>query len=93
MKFVAISALLFMFAPAVTAQTSNASQVDKQAQSAQADPKDRMICRRIEITGSLVKRGKVCKSAKEWDRITQRGNESARTVIESGSICSGCRGN
>lgn len=53
------------------------------------DASSRMVCRRVEVTGSLVKRGKVCKSAKEWGKIINNGNDAARAVLESGQSCAG----
>ena len=49
----------------------------------------RVVCRRVEVTGSLIKRGKVCKPAAEWSRIMDRGNDTARSVVESGMACAG----
>ncbi len=93
MKFVAMTACLFLLAPALAAQTPDAKSAEKTAPAAKTAPKDRIVCRSVEVTGSLVKRGKVCKTAGEWNAITRNGNENARAVVDSGLICSGCRGN
>jgi hypothetical protein len=37
------------------------------------------------VTGSLVKKGKVCKTAAEWRRITESGNDNARSLVENGT--------
>jgi hypothetical protein len=46
-------------------------------------------CRKILITGSLVKKLKVCKTAAEWRRIDDNGNRAARALAGSGEACSG----
>jgi hypothetical protein len=46
-------------------------------------------CRKIAITGSLVKKPKVCKTAAEWRRIDDNGNRTARALAGSGEVCSG----
>lgn len=53
-------------------------------------------CRTISVTGSLAKRGRVCRTAREWTRLQEDGNEHARKTWEGGMICGGgpeCRGN
>ncbi len=51
-------------------------------------------CRRIEVTGSLIRRERVCKTLAEWRRLAERGNDLARDVVGGGAVCSGgaCRG-
>lgn len=53
-------------------------------------------CRTVSVTGSLVKRGRVCRTNHEWTRLQEDGNEHARKTWEGGMICGGgpeCRGN
>ncbi|MBA4306339.1 MAG: hypothetical protein C0429_06335 [Sphingopyxis sp.] len=68
---------------------------DDATQTTAANDPDLVIkCRKIEVTGSLVKKGKVCKTVAEWKRIQANGNRTARAIAESGNICSGgCCGN
>lgn len=54
-----------------------------------SDPDQAIKCRRVEVTGSLVKKGKVCKTVAEWKRIVDNGNRTARAIQDSGKICSG----
>lgn len=56
---------------------------------AAADPDQAIKCRKVEVTGSLVKKGKVCKTIAEWKEIQANGNRTARLIAESGNICSG----
>jgi hypothetical protein len=37
------------------------------------------------VTGSLVKKGKVCKTLAEWRRIIEAGNENGRRLVEDGT--------
>ena len=70
------------------------SKEDANETTAANDPDLVIKCRKIEVTGSLVKKGKVCKSVAEWKRIQANGNRTARAIAESGNICSGgCCGN
>lgn len=59
-----------------------------------SDPNQAVKCRMVEVTGSLVKKGKVCRTIAEWKRILGNGNRTARAIVESGNICAGgCCGN
>ena len=59
-----------------------------QAPSAQpaADTKSdpEMVCRRIAVTGSLVRKERVCKTQGEWRRLADRGNAVAREIVDWG---------
>ena len=50
-----------------------------------SDPDQAIKCRKVEVTGSLVKKGKVCKTLAEWKRIIDNGNRVARAVWEQGA--------
>lgn len=50
---------------------------------AETTPDDQQIkCRKVAVTGSLVKKGKVCKTVAEWDRLRENGNQRARDIVE-----------
>jgi hypothetical protein len=53
------------------------------------DPDQAIKCRKVEVTGSLVKKGRVCKTIAEWKKIQADGNRTARMIGETGGICSG----
>jgi hypothetical protein len=53
------------------------------------DPDQRVRCRSIQATGSLVRRERVCRTVAEWRRISQSGNDRARDVVGTGTVCSG----
>jgi hypothetical protein len=59
------------------------------AKPAAADPDQAIKCRKVEVTGSLVKKGRVCKTIAEWKQIQANGNRTARAIAESGNICAG----
>lgn len=58
------------------AATTSAEPVDPN------DPNQRVRCRLVEVTGSLVKRGRVCRTVAEWRRITENGNYNARKMVD-----------
>ena len=39
-------------------------------------------CRTVSVTGSLVKRGRVCRTATEWAKLQEDGNEQARAITD-----------
>ena len=47
-----------------------------------SDP-DYIRCRRIEQTGSLVRKLRVCNTNSEWKRIVDKGNQDARDSMET----------
>ena len=54
-----------------------------------ADPNQKIKCRVVEVTGSLVKRGKVCKTVAEWRAIMENGSYLARKMVEDGTTRAG----
>lgn len=62
----------------------------------QEDPDQKIRCKKVAVTGSLIRKQKVCKTIAEWRQITESGNRNGREIIESGQSCSGgpiCSGN
>ncbi len=39
-------------------------------------------CRSIEVTGSLAKKGRVCRTISEWRQLQDDGNEHARAIVD-----------
>jgi hypothetical protein len=54
-----------------------------------ADPNQAIRCRRVDVTGSLVKKGKVCKTVAQWRAIMENNNTLARKMVEDGTTRSG----
>lgn len=46
-------------------------------------PANEEVCRRIPVTGSLVRKEKVCHTRAEWYRLAENGNGVARAVVET----------
>ena len=61
------------------------SEAAKADTTAAEDPDQQIKCRKVEKTGSLVTKGKVCKTRAEWKRIIDDGNRTARAVVEEGA--------
>lgn len=57
--------------------------------AAASDPDQAIKCRKVEVTGSLLKKGKVCRTIAEWKKIQANGNRTARAIAESGNVCAG----
>ncbi|HEV7233551.1 MAG TPA: hypothetical protein VGN36_04845 [Sphingorhabdus sp.] len=43
---------------------------------------DKVVCKKFEVTGSLVKKKRVCHRQSEWARINQRDNDAARKYVQ-----------
>lgn len=43
---------------------------------------DYVRCRILDVTGSLVKKEKVCKTNQEWEELRSRNNSEAQRFIE-----------
>ena len=54
------------------------------AADTKSDPDQEMVCRRIAVTGSLVRKERVCKTQGEWRRLADRGNAVAREIVDWG---------
>lgn len=52
---------------------------------AATDPGQKIKCRRVEVTGSLLKKGKVCRTVAEWKVIMENGNRVARAIVQEGA--------
>lgn len=75
-------------APVTAPATASASQdnpgtLAPDATLSKAD--NAMRCRTVRVTGSLVKKGKVCKTLGQWRKMTESGNELARRLVEDGT--------
>lgn len=54
-------------------------------ESQTADPDQKIKCRIVEVTGSLVRKGRVCKTIAQWRSIIGNSNELARKMVEDGT--------
>lgn len=69
---------------AVVSPVAASAQTSTPATAGQPeDPDQRIKCRSMEVTGSLARRERVCKTVGEWRRLADLGNENARDIIDS----------
>ena len=40
------------------------------------------ICRRLEVTGSIARKERVCKTKAEWHAAEENGNSRARAIVD-----------
>jgi hypothetical protein len=52
------------------------------AVAAPTDPNAEVRCRRVEVTGSIIRKERVCKTLGEWRRLNESGNSVARAIVE-----------
>ncbi len=73
---VALLAVPFLVAPAH-------AESQQQAPAAKLDPRDpnAVKCRRLEVTGSLVRRERVCRTNAEWRAVSEQQNRDADDLI------------
>ena len=52
-------------------------------------PKGRVVCRTFEVTGSLARTKRICKTAKEWDEAARASRDSAERLQNDSRIAPG----
>lgn len=52
--------------------------------TAVAKPDDQVRCRRIEVTGSMFRKERVCRTVGEWRRMAENANGVARGIVDQG---------
>jgi hypothetical protein len=50
------------------------------------DQKSRIICKEVEVTGSLLPGPRICHTKAEWDEIQRQSEATLREVQDKGSI-------
>lgn len=90
MRLLAIASIAIIAIAPVTPIAAQSTAPAASTSAAPDDSSDQQIrCRRIAITGSLVRRERVCKTVAEWRRLSDRGNDNARTQMDEGRVCAG----
>ncbi|WP_199555720.1 hypothetical protein [Sandaracinobacteroides hominis] len=69
---------LLVAAPAAAADTTSPAP----AANPDAKDPDAIRCRRIQVTGSLVKKEKVCKTNAEWNKISDQQRRDGADLID-----------
>ena len=83
MAIVAVSVAGLLATPTV-AQSPQPGQAPAAESTAEPDPDQKVKCRRIEVTGSLVRKERVCKTVAEWRALQESGNQNARDIVDHG---------
>lgn len=78
----AIAATFAAVSPAVAMAQAAPANATPAAPATPANPDDVIRCRSMEVTGSLARRERVCKTVGEWRRLADRGNDTAREIID-----------
>lgn len=60
-----------------------------QAEAADESP---VVCKRVAVTGSRVKKEKICKTEREWETYSQRAKEFMRGIERRGTTQPGGEG-
>jgi hypothetical protein len=83
MRLIALASLAIIALAPVTPTAAQTTPPVASSSVAPANDADQQIrCRRIEITGSLVRRERVCKTIAEWRRLSESGNDLARRMVQ-----------
>ena len=80
MRSIIIAAMLLAGAPALA--QSGGQQGARQADGGSQGDSERLICKRFAETGSLVKKRKVCYTAREWTARNDAERDAATTWVE-----------
>ena len=83
MRFIVLAAVVASFVAVEPAYAKNEGTAVPESQT--ANPDQKIKCRKVEVTGSMVKKGRVCKTIAEWKNIISNGNENARTLVIDGT--------
>lgn len=59
------------------------AEIDAYNQGRASTAADFIRCRRLDESGSLVKKPRVCKTNAEWKRYADKGNQDARDSMET----------
>ena len=51
----------------------------------QPDPNSRVICKEVEVTGSLLPGPRICHTKAEWDQISHDSQQNLRDVQDNGT--------
>ncbi|MEH6791649.1 hypothetical protein [Parasphingorhabdus sp.] len=76
----------FLLVPALVLAAPLSAQSENTAETAETgnadDPMQKIKCRRLAVTGSLVKRQKVCRTLAQWADIGRNGNKQANDIVD-----------
>ena len=67
---------------AVTPALADATSTSQPASDPQAD---RVICKEVDVTGSLLPGPRICHTKAEWDQISHESQQNLRDVQDNGT--------
>ncbi len=77
---------LLVATPALLLATATmATEPVSPAPAANAAGENPIVCKRVAVTGSRVKKEKICRTQREWETHTQRAQEYMRSIERGGS--------
>ena len=79
----AIAASLISVPTMVSAQGAEGSSEDTETNTEENDPSQRIKCKRFAVTGSLIKKRKVCRTVAQWREISENGNRYAKDIVDT----------
>lgn len=68
-----------------TAQSTDATDTLQSVDKGEVDPKSEVKCKRLSVTGSRVRRIKVCKTIAEWESEEELNRSAAKNTIDRGN--------
>lgn len=93
LPFLAAGVLTLAAAPAQTAATAQPAALPAPAApaipavpAAAAEDSNRRICKRSAATGSLIATRRECRTAAEWTRLAEAGQNHAGDIVERGRM-------
>lgn len=73
--------MMILLALAAMAQPGQTAE-EKQVASAERNNAETVRCRKFAVTGSLVKKERICKTNAQWRAISEQQNRDADNLIE-----------
>jgi hypothetical protein len=94
MRIPKVCHVLLLAAPALLFATATMAEDQAPAKPTQAQAADDspVVCKRVAVTGSRVKKEKVCKTQRQWDAYSQRAKEFMRGIERRGTTQPGGEG-
>ncbi|HRD29678.1 MAG TPA: hypothetical protein PLO65_15360, partial [Caulobacter sp.] len=56
------------------------------------NPEDKIVCKRVDVSGTRIQLPKKCMSRRDWDRLAGRGKEDIESAIRASLTRNGVPG-
>ena len=83
MPWTGISIVIFF---AALGQAASPPSADAGVELAQDSKAEKLVCKRVKATGSRVRAGRTCMSARDWEQRT-KDDQKALTDMQNGTRC------